>query len=127
MTAIGEEAVVGKTSHVVEEVVVSKTANERVEQIDDTVRRTDVEVDDHSGADGSSLRDRLPGSVSDDSTAASRGSSLGDKGAGLGKEALGNAKQGLGGLTGNDSLKREGMELERTGEIQQSKRPDTDR
>ena len=45
MTATGEEAVVSKTARVVEEVVVSKTADERVEQIDDTVRRTDVEVD----------------------------------------------------------------------------------
>ena len=45
MTATGEEAVVGKTARVVEEVVVSKTADERDEQIDDTVRRTDVEVD----------------------------------------------------------------------------------
>jgi len=49
MTATGEEAVVGKTSHVVEEVVVSRTADERVEQIDDTVRRTDVEVDRDEG------------------------------------------------------------------------------
>ena len=45
MTATGEEAVVGKTARVVEEVVVSKTADERVEEIDDTVRRTDVEID----------------------------------------------------------------------------------
>ena len=45
MTATGEEAVVGKTARVVEEVVISKTADERVEQIDDTVRRTDVEID----------------------------------------------------------------------------------
>ncbi len=45
MTATGEEAVVGKTARVVEEVVVSKTADERVEEVDDTVRRTDVEVD----------------------------------------------------------------------------------
>ncbi|RYE86744.1 MAG: DUF2382 domain-containing protein [Hyphomicrobiales bacterium] len=49
MTATGEEAVVGKTARVVEEVVVSKTADERVEQIDDTVRRTDVEVDRDKG------------------------------------------------------------------------------
>ena len=49
MTATGEEAVVGKTARVVEEVVVSKTADERVEQIDDTVRRTDVEVDRDEG------------------------------------------------------------------------------
>lgn len=51
MTATGEEAVVGKTAHVVEEVVVSKTADERVEQIDDTVRRTDVEVDRDAGSE----------------------------------------------------------------------------
>lgn len=49
MTATGEEAVFGKTARVVEEVVVSKTADERVEQIDDTVRRTDVEVDRDEG------------------------------------------------------------------------------
>jgi uncharacterized protein (TIGR02271 family) len=45
MTATGEEAVVGKTARVVEEVVVSKTAEEHVENIDDTVRKTDVEVE----------------------------------------------------------------------------------
>lgn len=45
MTATGEEAVVGKTARVVEEVVVSKTAEEHVEEIEDTVRRTDVEID----------------------------------------------------------------------------------
>lgn len=45
MTATGEEAVVGKNARVVEEVVVSKTADERVEQIDDTVRKTEVEID----------------------------------------------------------------------------------
>lgn len=41
-----EEAVVGKEAHVKEEVVVSKTASDRVERIDDTVRRTEVEVQD---------------------------------------------------------------------------------
>lgn len=45
MKAMGEEAVIGKTQHVVEEVVVSKTSDEQVKEIDDTVRRTDVEVD----------------------------------------------------------------------------------
>jgi len=45
MTATGEEAVVGKTARVVEEVVVSKSAEEHVEEVSDTVRRTDVEVD----------------------------------------------------------------------------------
>lgn len=45
ITATGEEAVVGKNARVVEEVVVSKTAEEHVETIDDTVRKTDVEID----------------------------------------------------------------------------------
>ena len=46
MTARGEEAMVAKEARVVEEVVVRKTADEEVRNIDDTVRRTDVEVDD---------------------------------------------------------------------------------
>ena len=51
MTATGEEAVIGKTARVVEEVVVSKTAEERVEDVSDTVRRTDVEVDRDTDTD----------------------------------------------------------------------------
>ncbi len=39
-----EEAVVGKTAHVAEEVVVKKQASEHVETIHDTVRREDVEI-----------------------------------------------------------------------------------
>jgi stress response protein YsnF len=42
----GEEAVVAKDAVVTEEVVVRKTADERVESIDDTVRHTEVDVDD---------------------------------------------------------------------------------
>lgn len=40
-----EEAVVGKTSRVVEEVVVGKTATEHTETINETLRGTDVEVE----------------------------------------------------------------------------------
>lgn len=40
-----EEAVVGKTAHVTEEVLVNKEAFERVDQIHDTVRKTEVEVE----------------------------------------------------------------------------------
>jgi uncharacterized protein (TIGR02271 family) len=46
MTETAEEAVVGKTARVVEEVVVRKEASDRVETIDDTVRRTEVDIDD---------------------------------------------------------------------------------
>lgn len=41
-----EEAVIGKEARVVEEVVVRKTADTRVENVSDTVRRTEVEVDE---------------------------------------------------------------------------------
>ncbi|WP_334190137.1 YsnF/AvaK domain-containing protein [Noviherbaspirillum sp.] len=40
-----EEAVVSKTARVVEEVVVGKEVSQRTEQISDTVRRTEVEVE----------------------------------------------------------------------------------
>ena len=46
MTETHEEAVVGKEARVTEEVVVRKTADERVEQVDDTVRRTEVDVEE---------------------------------------------------------------------------------
>ena len=43
--AMGEEAVVGKASRVVEEVVVGKQASERTETVQDSVRRTEVDVE----------------------------------------------------------------------------------
>jgi uncharacterized protein (TIGR02271 family) len=52
MTETAEEAVVAKEARVKEEVVVRKTAEEHVEQIDDTVRRTEVDVD-RGGTGGS--------------------------------------------------------------------------
>jgi len=42
----GEEAVIAKDAVVKEEVVIRKTGDERVEDIDETVRRTEVDVDD---------------------------------------------------------------------------------
>ncbi len=49
MTERSEEAVVGKEAVVREEVVLRKTADDRVEGIDDTVRRTEVDVDEDGG------------------------------------------------------------------------------
>lgn len=46
-----EQAVVSKTARVVEEVVVGKQASTETKQIDDTVRRTDVEVLRDDGVD----------------------------------------------------------------------------
>ena len=45
LTAMGEEAVVGKRSRVVEEIAVGKVAEQRTEQIKDTVRHTEVDVE----------------------------------------------------------------------------------
>ncbi len=53
-----EQAVVGKEARITEQVVVSKDTDERVESIDDTVRRTKVEVEDGR------QRDRVPPKVS---------------------------------------------------------------
>jgi uncharacterized protein (TIGR02271 family) len=49
-TETSEEAVVAKEARVVEEVVVRKEVGERIETIEDTVRRTDVEIEDSRGA-----------------------------------------------------------------------------
>lgn len=46
MTEVDEEAVVAKTARVVEEVVISKDVTNRVETIRDTVRRSDVQVEE---------------------------------------------------------------------------------
>lgn len=122
MTATAEEAVVGKTARVTEELVVSKTADNRVETIDETVRKTEVDIDQSNTSDrdvgrtGSTTGGSMTGGTSTGGVA--------DTAAGLGKEALGNVKQGLGNLTGNESLKRDGKAQERSGEAQQGKRGD---
>jgi len=57
--ARGEEAVVNKRARVREEVAVGKTVEERTETVRDTVRRTEVEIDDDAkDVDDSSLTRR---------------------------------------------------------------------
>lgn len=46
MRETSEEAVIAKEARVVEEVVVSKTSDQRTQTVSDTVRKTEVEVDD---------------------------------------------------------------------------------
>ena len=53
---IAEEAVVGKEARVTEEVVVRKRAEERTGTVSDTVRRTEVEVEDERGRTGATER-----------------------------------------------------------------------
>ena len=50
VTETSEVPVVSKTARVVEEVVVGKTATEHTETVRDTVRRTDVDVEEVDGA-----------------------------------------------------------------------------
>jgi len=109
MTETAEEAVVSKDARVVEEVVVRKDVDNRTETVNDTVRRTEVDVDDTATAGRSS--GVLGNSQSEDYALGSTGTqtSLGDKVAGL-------AKEGAGKVTGNESL-------ERRGEMQQGKTP----
>ena len=51
-----EEAVVEKSARVVEEVVVGKEVTQRTEQVSDTVRRTEVEIEQLAGADDTYYR-----------------------------------------------------------------------
>ena len=102
MTETAEEAVVAKDARIVEEVVVRKDVDNRTETVNDTVRRTEVDIDDTAGETRTGYADDAgyDANARDDV-------SLGDKVAGL-------AKEGAGKLTGND-------ELERRGEAQQGK------
>ena len=50
LNATGEEAVVGKTARVVEEVLVGKSSTSHTEVIHDSVRKTEVEVEQIPGA-----------------------------------------------------------------------------
>lgn len=54
VTAMSEEPVIAKAARVVEEVVVSKEAGERTEEVDETVRRTQVDVDRDGDVGGKS-------------------------------------------------------------------------
>jgi uncharacterized protein (TIGR02271 family) len=55
-TESAEEAVVSKEARVTEEVVLRKQAEERTETVSDTVRRTEVEVEDERGRTGAPER-----------------------------------------------------------------------
>ncbi|MGI4881325.1 MAG: DUF2382 domain-containing protein [Janthinobacterium lividum] len=109
MTETAEEAVVAKDARVVEEVVVRKTADDRTETVNDTVRRTEVEVDNlgDTGTSRSGTAGQGVGGMASVGNGGAGGTGLGDKIAGL-------AKEGAGKITGNE-------DLERRGEAQQGK------
>ena len=58
----GEEAVVSKEARVTEELVVRKDVEQRTQTVSDTVRKTEVEVEDERGAQvsGTGTKDRNP-------------------------------------------------------------------
>lgn len=65
MTASAEEAVIGKTAHVVEEVSLRKEDSDRVETVRDTVRKEEVEIEQipaKTVAETSSTINAAPGS-----------------------------------------------------------------
>ncbi len=70
-----EEAIVDKQARVVEEVVIDKDVEERTETIRDTVRRTDVDVED--------LSDRTVGSEYRDTDVTSQAGTTGQRQRGL--------------------------------------------
>ncbi len=55
-----EEAVVGKTARVTEEVLLNKESFERTDQIHDTVRKTEVEVEQIPATAATSITESLP-------------------------------------------------------------------
>ena len=66
LTEVGEEAVAAKSARVVGEVVVDKTAAERVETVRDTLRSSDVRVE------------RLPGQTAGDSSSTTKSDTFAD-------------------------------------------------
>ena len=58
--AQGEEAVVGKRSRVVEEILVGKEASDRTQEISDTVRHTEVDVEETAGETTGSTTGKTP-------------------------------------------------------------------
>ncbi|MDB5915979.1 MAG: hypothetical protein JWR40_213 [Massilia sp.] len=64
----GEEVVVQKTARVVEEVVIGKEVTQTQQQVNDTVRRTEVDVEQLGANTGSSMGSTTGTSMSDDDT-----------------------------------------------------------
>jgi uncharacterized protein (TIGR02271 family) len=81
MTETVEEAVVAKEARVREELVVKKTSEQHVEQIDDTVRRTEVEVDEgNAGSQDRSAFGFKEGGTGSTGTSGSTGTGTGATG-----------------------------------------------
>jgi uncharacterized protein (TIGR02271 family) len=73
MTESAEEAIVSKDAEVTEEVVVRKFEGERTEGVSDTVRRTEVDVEDTRGNEDSTDDTLPPGSTTGKRSRGARG------------------------------------------------------
>ena len=91
MTETAEEAVVGKTARVVEEVVVRKEGSDRTETIDDTVRRTEVDIDDTD-----TTRTSGTGMGTSGTGMGTSGTGMGSGGTGMGSSGTGSGGTGMG-------------------------------
>jgi uncharacterized protein (TIGR02271 family) len=105
VTETDEEAVVDKQARVVEEIVVHKDAQERTETVQDTVRRTQVDVDEVAGQTTTSGTARTVGAITGSTVDVDTASTATDEGAiERGASKLGNTLEGA---TGAD-LDRDG-------------------
>ncbi|MDQ5851657.1 MAG: YsnF/AvaK domain-containing protein, partial [Chloroflexota bacterium] len=111
-----EEPVVEKQARVVEEVVVGKEAQERTETVQDTVRRTDVDVQEIPGGERSTGytetgRTSTADVSSTGTTSSTRSADVSQAGGSEGpiERTLGDVKSGAERATGRD--------LDRSGEV----------
>lgn len=111
VTETDEEAIVGKEARVVEEVVISKEATQRTETVRDTVRRTDVDVEQVPG------QTTTTGYTTTDTT----GSTMGTTGSTGMTGSTGTSGSTGGGLT--DRIEgATGLDVDRDGDVSGSTR-----
>jgi len=108
VTESAEEAVVSKEARVVEEVVVQKHAEEHVETVRDTVRRTDVQVEEVPG------QTRTTGTTSSMGTTGTRGTTT----SGSSTSGEGMIERGASTL-GNAAERAVGADLDRDNDVGQ--------
>lgn len=135
----GEQAVVSKEARVVEEVVIDKATTQRTETIQDTVRRTDVNVEEIGGRTTTTGYTDVSGTSStmgnqsysvSDTTGSTSSSTLGttdsDMSSAAGRSLGGTASstsgeqnEGLLSRMGNAAERATGLDLDRDGDVGQ--------
>jgi len=107
-----EQAVVQKTARVVEEVVINKDVEQRTEVIQDTVRRTDVDVQEIQGETRTSGYSQTVGGTTSGMTSGTTGySNVSSTGTGEG------AIESTGGDLKQSAENATGLDLDRSGDV----------